>query len=199
MRPMIGTSIRAAIGGVAAVAAMIVLGACSGASHPPGVATARSDSPTASTSGASSQSVQAYLMKRQAVARCYRQHGLPNTKDPDPLGQFLIDFSNPHLKNTLIACEPLSRKVGPVPAQIQQQVEAREAAQLTPKEKKFNVDFAKCMQDNGFPDFPDPLPNGLDATPKWAEPGATVQRPAGIGRVLTLCNAKLGNGPGGNL
>lgn len=135
---------------------------------------------------------------KQKLANCYRHNGLKNAQDPDELGGIGgLTFGDPGLESALMACQPISQQVAKLgmPDEIKKKLLDQEAARLTPAEKHFEVDFAKCMQKSGFPDYPDPQPNGLASTPDWAKRGTTTPRPEGVEQAAQACNTKLGFGP----
>lgn len=185
-----------ALAATAVAVAILTTGACSSETTIEG----RQGDPSTLTRPASAtgSSVEEYLALKQKLADCYRQNGLKNAQDPDELGGIGgLTFGDPALESALTACKPISQQVAKLgmPAEIKQELLDQEAARMTPAEKKLEVEFAKCMQNNGFPDYPDPQPNGLASTPDWAKPGATTPPPAGIERAAQACNTKLGFGP----
>jgi hypothetical protein len=140
---------------------VLALAACGGSnSSGAKVASAQTGSPSASgsssTKAGADSSIQAelaqYVAGQRKWAACLQKHGL-NVGDPDAKGN--VDFGNagdvkrdPHKLNALKSCE---------------KVEASESLQLleylqpkkSDKEIADSKAYAKCMQENGAPDFPD--------------------------------------------
>lgn len=90
-----------------------------------------------------------------AFAKCMRENGLPDFPDPAPDGSLdagggTIDRTSTQYRNALEACQTLRPGgTGGKPG-----VDAEQLAQMGK--------YAKCMRENGLPDFPDPGPNGFD-------------------------------------
>jgi len=89
-------------------------------------------------------------------AECMRQHGVSDFPDPDPSGSYTIDgvvngsSLNPNsaaFERALGACKKLEPP-------------GFTGAKVTPKQTVARLEFARCMRDNGVPDFPDPTPDG---------------------------------------
>jgi len=178
---------------------MLAAGACSSATMSQGVGAGPGEQGAVMKSAADrDSSVKDYLALKLKLAECYRQHGLENAQDPDDLGGIGgLTVGDPALESAFQACRSVSQQVAKLgmPSTIKKKLLDQEAARMTPAEKMFEVRFAKCMQANGFPDYPDPLPNGLAATPDWAKPGAKTEPPDGVGGAAEKCNTKLGFGP----
>ena len=95
---------------------------------------------------------------RQAVrfAECMRSNGVSDFPDPGASGKFTIDaivngssldLSTPAFKQAMSACKDLE------PAGFT-------GTKRSSQEQQAALKFAKCMRENGVPDFPDPTPNG---------------------------------------
>lgn len=117
-----------------AVALLMVLGSCSRGNHNSGTNTS-SD-----------------MDKRRAFAECMRDNGVPTFPDPDPNGRFdagheTINEDDPKYKSAIEKCRDL------LPAGDKHDRGGPETVQNL-------VKFARCMRDNGVPDFPDPDANG---------------------------------------
>lgn len=105
--------------------------------------------PSASPSGASGE-----YQQQLAFSQCMRENGLPDYPDPDPngqanLGNSTIDRNSTAFKNAYEACQDKLPSGGEKP-----QANTEQLAQMT--------QYAKCIRDNGVPDFPDPGPDGFD-------------------------------------
>jgi hypothetical protein len=95
---------------------------------------------------------------RQAVrfAKCMRSNGVSDFPDPGASGKVTIDgiangssldVSTPAFKQAMSACKDLE------PAGFT-------GSKRSTQEQQAALKFAKCMRENGVPDFPDPTPNG---------------------------------------
>ena len=95
---------------------------------------------------------------QQAVrfAKCMRDNGVSDFPDPGASGKFTIDgivngssldLSTPAFKQAMSACKDLE------PAGFT-------GSKRSSQEQQAALKFAKCMRENGVPDFPDPTPNG---------------------------------------
>jgi hypothetical protein len=95
---------------------------------------------------------------RQAVkfAECMRSNGVSDFPDPGASGRFTIDgiangssldLNTPAFKQAMSACKNLE------PAGFT-------GSKRSPQQQHAALKFAKCMRENGVPDFPDPTPNG---------------------------------------
>lgn len=88
-------------------------------------------------------------------AECMRAHGVSGFPDPGPSGSFTIDgvvngsSLNPNseaFKQAIAACKDLEPP-------------GFTGARVTPQQMTVRLEFARCMRENGVPDFPDPAPN----------------------------------------
>jgi hypothetical protein len=100
--------------------------------------------------------------KRRAYAKCMRDNGVSNFPDPNPNGQYgagheAISRDDPTFKAANEKCRDL------LPAGDRHDVVGPETIQNL-------VTFARCMRENGVPDFPDPGADGK--FPRSAEEGA---------------------------
>ena len=95
---------------------------------------------------------------RQAVrfAKCMRSNGVSDFPDPGASGKITIDgiangssvdVSTPAFKQAMGACNDLE------PAGFT-------GSKRSAQQQQAALKFAKCMRENGVPDFPDPTPNG---------------------------------------
>lgn len=185
----------------AAVLVVPVLFVSCGSPQEEPVATARpdaADSPGATTTGRSQQDVlQAYVTAMQKYADCLRDNGLPDLADPNQFGQITVtnetvpDQSSVH--DAQVACEKLAV---PMPSEVKELIDSDDAAALTPSQRRVYADYATCMQDNGAPDFPDPLPNGLPGDAAWDQLSAGAQRATGACASIIGDPAETGPGVG---
>jgi hypothetical protein len=100
--------------------------------------------------------------RRRAYAQCMRDNGVSNFPDPNPNGQSgvgheAISRDDPKFAAANEKCRDL------LPAGDKHDVVGPETIQNL-------VKFARCMRDNGVPDFPDPGADGK--FPRSAEEGA---------------------------
>jgi len=182
---------------IAGLAAALLLAGCSQGTSGPEVASVHSPSreSAGATGDRAASAVERYLDAQRKLVECFRENGLPDTKDPDELGTFEIGVGDPDVEDALTACREIGLAARNVPPEIQEQIREREAARMTPQQKEFEADLARCMHESGVPEWPDPLPDGTRGIPAWEKPGSITPEPAGLGRALELCNDQLGNGP----
>jgi hypothetical protein len=97
-------------------------------------------------------------MHQKAVkfAECMRANGVSAFPDPDASGELTIDAvangssvdtSSAAFKQALSACRGLEPP-------------GFTGGKVTPSQRTARLEFARCMRDNGVPDFPDPTPDG---------------------------------------
>ncbi|NUT37183.1 MAG: hypothetical protein HOV79_29350 [Hamadaea sp.] len=153
---------RIAVLGLLVAAA--ALQGCSGDSGQPQVASAGGTptvAPTADVVGTYVEAVRSYVT-------CLRGEGL-KVSDPDAKGRFTFEGDNRTLKadpKFRAAQQKCGGLLPPVPAELQ------DKPVLTAEQIEKAREYAKCMRDNGAPDFPDPGPDGYypdnaDGTPVW--------------------------------
>jgi len=143
--------------------AAALLGACSGASSTPHVATATGSSPTTTSGRATETQV------LHAAAQCIRDHGVTNFPDPVIAADGTVQY-DAQLLNSLP--DSVSH---PIQAACQAQINAAQQyvdpqgqgqQQATPQELAAEKKFAQCVRQHGYPNFPDPSPTGgFQATP----------------------------------
>ncbi|WP_183407673.1 hypothetical protein [Nocardioides marmoriginsengisoli] len=176
---------------------LFALGACSGAERSD-VASVEPDRPPSTVPKKGADAVEAYLAKQKSFVACVRKNGFPAMQDPDEFGGFVMkDFMA--MEGDLMAkimpiCEPIIDGVK-VPQELVDLAREASAAKMTPAEKKREVDFAHCMQENGVPEYPDPHANGLPAEPPWQGFRPTAPTPPGLERAHDAC-LHLMRGPG---
>lgn len=171
---------RAALG--AAVLVLLVSG-CGDDKQEPSVASA-GGAPAATASG---EAVTAYVEGKRKYVACLRDEGV-KVSDPDAKGR--SEFSgdrralktDPKFRAALIKCNDLNP---PVPEGLE------DKPPLTPEQIEAARQYARCMQTNGAPSFPDPGPDGYppdsnDGTAAWdpLSPGAQ--------RASTACASIIG-------
>jgi hypothetical protein len=116
--------------------------------------------------------VAAYVQAQQTYVKCLRENGV-DAPDPDEKGT--IDFGGDlDVKKDpkfLAAAEKCAEFLTAVPESI----EKGNQDKFTAEQIKVKQQYAKCMQDNGAPDFPDPGPDGLGQG-EWDQSSAGGQR-----------------------
>jgi hypothetical protein len=121
-----------------------------------------SNTSTTGTGGSGGNNTAANLQQEVKFSQCMRANGVPAFPDPNPSGQFTIDgiangssldANAPAFQQAMSTCKDLE----PPGFTGQTRSAQQQAAALK---------FAKCMRDNGVPDFPDPTADGplIDTT-----------------------------------
>jgi hypothetical protein len=79
-------------------------------------------------------------------AECIRQHGVGDFPDPDPSGDYDYGVSvRPEVWTKAVdACKDL-------------QPPGTLSSERDPEQQEEGLEFARCMRENGVPDFPDPV------------------------------------------
>lgn len=170
----------------AASIAVLALAGCGGGEDEPKVPTAATGAATAPAAGAAGKSggdeVALFVQSRREYVKCLRENGV-DAPDPDAKGN--IDFGdNRALKKDpkfRAATEKCSDLLKPVPEAI----ERANQPKLTAEQIKVKQRYAKCMQENGAPDFPDPDPDGFLE-------GEWNQDSAGAKRAIRICGPIVG-------
>jgi hypothetical protein len=94
--------------------------------------------------------------KAVAFAECMRGNGVSAFPDPDASGELTIDgiangssvdTNSAAFKQALDACKDLEPT-------------GFTGTKVTPQQRTARLEFARCVRQNGVPDFPDPTPNG---------------------------------------
>lgn len=125
-------------------------------------------------------------------AQCMRAHGVSAFPDPDPSGSFTIDGvvngsslnpDSPTFTRAIAACRNLEPPgfTGP---------------RVTPDQTAARLAFARCVRENGVPDFPDPTPNSplvdTNRIPSSARPGGMSALNAAMHKCGAIYAGKLG-------
>ncbi|MFF4621174.1 hypothetical protein [Nonomuraea jabiensis] len=138
---------RRSVAMAVALAALSLAGAACGSGQEPG-RTVASMAPKAGSASAAPQG--GSKADPVAFARCVRENGVPNFKDPEPgegMGEG-IDLDSPAFKKAAEACEEFMPAPPP-------QTDPNQTWSTADKLK-----YAMCMRDNGVPSFPDPDAGG---------------------------------------
>jgi hypothetical protein len=181
-----------ALGALTLVATLTVV-ACSGSDQAAKVPTLdKSDTSVAPAKTSAEDEV--YLTRMQGFVDCIRKSGFPEMSDPTALGGIvradLLKLQGPKGRAILKKCYPPIDGL-PVPPGIQKQRIEEQALDLTDEQKAANIEFSKCMQENGVPEYPDPEANGLQAVEPWSLPNSTVPKPPGLQGALDVCHKIL--------
>jgi hypothetical protein len=128
---------------------VLMLAGCAAKADGGGVATAAGGTPTASASSAPAQKDPNAPVK---FSQCMRQHGMTWFPDPKPAGgglQIKVPQGTDKAKMdaAMAACKQYMPNGG-------------EAPKLDAKALEQVRQMAKCMRENGVPDFPDPKADG---------------------------------------
>ncbi|WP_436772658.1 hypothetical protein [Yinghuangia sp. YIM S09857] len=147
---------RTAVAGVM-LALAVALAGCGSSGHDDKVASA--DNPSASASNSPSGAAKDgsepgdALAESLRYAQCMRENGVPQFPDPVQKGNGGLDISVPEGvdRQAVDAAEKVCKKFLP---------NAGENKPVDPEIAKRNRELAKCMRENGVPNFPDPGPDG---------------------------------------
>lgn len=166
--------------GLPLVMALAVLSSCSQATESENEIASVSRAPNAdgTSSRPDSQAVlDDYLDDMERVVTCLRRNGLPQVPDPGPLGEVRLDtreLDDPQaLARARTACQHVQV---PMPPEVRALVQEQEAEEVTDEDRRVFAEYARCMQENGASDFPDPLPRGLPDEKAWDQTSSGAQR-----------------------
>jgi len=167
--------------GVLTFAVALSSSACGSHDNGPQVATANGVRPSAPGPTASAAPTDR-IDQLRVFAQCMRDHGI-NIADPDPQAAFGgvagmangVDANDPAVRAAFAACQPNLPNAGQPPKLSPQQVDLYRA-------------FAQCMRDNGYPDIPDPAPDG---TLQFSGNIAQALRDPTFTKALEACRDKL--------
>jgi hypothetical protein len=125
-------------------------------------------------------------------ASCMRRNGVGDFPDPAASGSLTIDGvvngssldpNSPAFKRALEACRSLEP-----PGFV--------GAKATPRQEVVRLEFARCMRENGVPDFPDPTPTGplvdTNRIPSASTPGGMSALNAAMHKCGALYAGELG-------
>ena len=84
-------------------------------------------------------------------AQCMRQHGMTWFPDPDADGRTVVKVPKSVDPEKFEAAQEACQQFAP---------DGGDAAEPDPEMVEMSRRLAKCMRENGVPDFPDPQPNG---------------------------------------
>ncbi|HEY3505402.1 MAG TPA: hypothetical protein VGN37_21785 [Actinocatenispora sp.] len=151
---------------VAAGAAFAVAGC--GQAAAPKVASA-GGTPSAAAAG---DARTAYVDGMRDWVRCLRKHGV-QASDPDSKGSVEFPGDKAKLKTDptfTAAQEACKDKLPPMPADLE------DHPSLSPQQIEQRKRYARCMQQHGAPDFPDPGADGNYPDSQWDQTSAGARR-----------------------
>jgi hypothetical protein len=159
----------------------IVLTGCGGDAKEPTVASAAgAATPTASPGG---DAVAAYVETQRNWVKCMREQGF-DYPDPDAKGRFEISGED----NRKFKADPRAQTASKACAKFNMEVPAELEPPIirTPEQIANAREAAKCMRENGVPDYPDPDANGEDP-PNRSSGEWTPQKEAATLRAMQIC------------
>ncbi|MBU2669517.1 hypothetical protein KOI35_39010 [Actinoplanes bogorensis] len=172
-------------GKIVVVALFLALASgCGGDPADPGVATAQSGSTAAPSASATTRDEDAPLK----YAQCMRAHGMTWFPDPDPSGRQTIRSPKGMDPDKFQAAQEACQEFAP---------DMTNGDRADPAMLEAARKMAKCMRENGVPDFPDPQPDGSIRIDR----GKDGKGPAGPGdptfdKADEKCRQFLPDGPG---
>jgi hypothetical protein len=130
----------------AATLALVALIGVIGAGCSNGAAETGSTASTASTGSAGTDQQTGDRDQGVKFAECVRENGVRDFPDPDASGDYNYGVSvSPQVWTKAVeACKDL-------------QPPGTLSSQRTPEQQQQGLEFARCMRENGVPDFPDPV------------------------------------------
>jgi hypothetical protein len=136
------------------VAFVIAVTACSGSSSTPHVAAAPGAAAPHTTAPA------ALTQLIHTAAQCLRDHGIPNFPDPvlDTHGD--LQYDDQLIKNLPAAVSQAAQQACRSKIDAAQASVAAAQPAATPQEIQEATQFAQCMRQHGWPNFPDPDSHG---------------------------------------
>lgn len=172
-----------AVAGVVSVLVLSVAGCSSGGSGGDDVASVSRNGSAPAGAGASARSgpgdLAGYVEAQRAWVACLRKEGV-DVSDPDAKGR--VDFGttdrlalkkDPEFQKAQDKCAHLT-------VAIPDDVEKGLQPPLTADEKRKNLRYSECMQENGAPDFPDTGEDGRFGETVWDSMSASAKRAAQV-------------------
>jgi hypothetical protein len=145
--------------------AIALLAGCGGGSATPHVATASGSHAATTVPRASETEV------LHAAAQCIRDHGVTNFPDPVIAADGSVQYDK-QLLNSLpdSVTHPIQQACQAQITAAQQYVDPSGQQQATPQELATDRRLAECMRQHGYPNFPDPSPDGGFQFPAGSQP-----------------------------
>jgi hypothetical protein len=150
-----------------------------------GVATANGGNPTASASASAATGDNADAALK--FSQCMREHGMTWFPDPKPGGEMAVNIPPGAPKDKVDAAMEACKKYAP---------NGGEPPKMDAAAIEQARQMAKCMRENGVPNFPDPDANGqlkIDGNKLGAGPGDSTFEKAD-----KICSKYRPAGPGGS-
>ena len=139
------------------VVSAVALAACGGSSSTPHVAAASSQpGQRTAAAGGHSTAPPSVTQLIHTTAQCLREHGVPNFPDPVVDTHGNLQYDDQLIKSLPAAVAQSAEQA------CQSQINAAESAvpaaqpAATPQEIQQATQFAQCMRQHGWPNFPDP-------------------------------------------
>jgi hypothetical protein len=131
---------------LAALAAVALIGAGCGSNAPTTSTRGATSTVTSGDSGGGRNTKPTARDKAVKFAECIRAHGVRDFPDPNGDNQFEygVSVSPAVWKRATTACKDL-------------QPPGTLSGKRTPEQQSASLRFARCIRDNGVPDFPDPV------------------------------------------
>jgi hypothetical protein len=143
-----------------------------GAEKGPQVATARTAEPAPTGSAAAGGELATYVEGMRNWVKCLRGEGI-QVSDPDAMGDVTFpDLLKQKADPRFIAAQQKCNGVRPA---VPESVEKAKRPKMTPQQIDDAKRYAKCMQDSGAPDFPDPDPEGYFPDEEWKQDTPNAQ------------------------
>jgi hypothetical protein len=171
---------RATLAGLA----LLALAGCGGGAEPQ-VASALGTESAAKPNA--TDEVTAYVDGMRAWVTCLRGEGL-DVSDPDPTGTVTFPGDSAALKSDPKFAAAQEKCASLLPT-VPEKVEEMRRPEMTPEEIEVRLQYARCMQQNGAPDFPDPGSDGY--TPRDRE--QWNQDSAGARQAARACASIIGD------
>ncbi len=171
--------------GLGTTALVVALAGCGGPEDTPGIATAAEPGVRASSSPAAATGVVAeYVEAQRNWVACLRERGF-QVPDPDPRGR--VDLRAPGVPKKddpkwMDAQKSCAKYTVPMPEEVE------DKPVLTAEEIGYRRAYARCVRENGVPDFPDPGPDGQWPNDNGASGSAiSDQQAAAQARASQIC------------
>jgi hypothetical protein len=129
----------------------LVFTACSGASSTPRVATA-----SGATAGVHTTASASVTQLIHTAAQCLRDHGIPNFPDPVVDTHGNIQYDDQLIKSLPAAVSEAAQLACQTQINAAQSSASAARPPATPQEIQQATQFAQCMRQHGWPNFPDP-------------------------------------------
>lgn len=181
---------RVVLVGAASAVALTLTGCGGGPDSTSEVASVEDAEPGTRTDQGARSDLATYVGGKRIWVKCLRENGIdapdPNAKGQVELGDAGKLKKDPEFTRVLEKCGHLNPAV---PTSIEKSLNGRLSKDVIESKKK----YAKCMQENGAPDFPDPDDDGYDKEVPWDSAAAGAKRGARV------CGSIIGVPPDGTV